>query len=353
MARLEFPYFFHESLSFALFRTYGIPSIASLLHSTGRLTSPSYVDLRLADTTGLIADIMAQEYGSPEWTEGMARLNCIHAHYLDQGLISQDDMRYTLALFACEPVRWVARYEWRPMSEVERCACGVFWKALGDAMDISWDGLPTSKGDWTDGVHFLDELGAWADDYEAKYMLPTESTATVASQTLNALLELAPTVARPGLRNSVATLMDERLRRAVKVAAPPPWAAQLVIGGLTMRSYLLRYLVLPRLHWNRVETTQDKRKDGRKVFLTRYVRAPYYVEPTFWNRWGFGAWGKRLAGLPLPGGPDGAKYMPEGFTARTVGPAVGRARQDAMEDAVTLRAEGKARCPFSGMKPVA
>jgi hypothetical protein len=42
--------------------------------------------------------------------------------YQKKNLISNDDLLYTLSLFAIEPVRWVKRYEWREMTEMEICA---------------------------------------------------------------------------------------------------------------------------------------------------------------------------------------------------------------------------------------
>jgi hypothetical protein len=50
-----------------------------------------------------------------------ARLT-ISSLYQKKNLISNDDMLYTLSLFVLEPVRWVKRYEWREMTEMEICA---------------------------------------------------------------------------------------------------------------------------------------------------------------------------------------------------------------------------------------
>ena len=37
--------------------------------------------------------------------EAFARLNYLHGHYIKQGLISNDDLLYTLALFMLEPLK--------------------------------------------------------------------------------------------------------------------------------------------------------------------------------------------------------------------------------------------------------
>ena len=70
------------------------------------------------------------------------------------GKIKDEDMLYTLSLFALEPIRWSRRFEWRVMSDLEVCAQGTLMKALGDAMDISYDPLPGCDEGWRDGIHW-------------------------------------------------------------------------------------------------------------------------------------------------------------------------------------------------------
>lgn len=42
--------------------------------------------------------------------------------YQKAGKISNEDMIYTLALFALEPARWIKRYEWRELTDLEYCS---------------------------------------------------------------------------------------------------------------------------------------------------------------------------------------------------------------------------------------
>jgi hypothetical protein len=55
----------------------------------------------------------------------LSRINYIHGIYQKDGLISNDDMLYTLSLFAVEPRNWIARYEWRDLTDMELCALYV------------------------------------------------------------------------------------------------------------------------------------------------------------------------------------------------------------------------------------
>jgi hypothetical protein len=63
-------------------------------------------------------------------------MNYIHSGYQKAGKISQDDLLYTLSVFITEPITWVGKYEWRAMTDMEKCAIGTFWKSIGDAMGI-------------------------------------------------------------------------------------------------------------------------------------------------------------------------------------------------------------------------
>lgn len=47
--------------------------------------------------------------------------------------------------------------------DVEKCAIGVFHKALGDAMEIPFHRLPSYNTGWRDEMHFVNEIpiGHW------------------------------------------------------------------------------------------------------------------------------------------------------------------------------------------------
>src|ERR1700759_4904685 len=61
----EFPALFEKGLQFALFRTYGIPSISKLLVKTTQLSTETNVPKRYADTGVLLADMYGAEPDSP------------------------------------------------------------------------------------------------------------------------------------------------------------------------------------------------------------------------------------------------------------------------------------------------
>ena len=220
IAELDFPFTFEKSLQFALFRTYGIPSISKLLVQTNQFSEARTATKRYADTTVLVAEFLGYHPTNPRSVEAIARMNYIHSQYQKPGKtnIKDDDLLYTLALFAGEPIRWIDQYEWRKLEDFEKCAIGTFWKAIGDAMGIGYQNLRsgTEGGTpWTDGLQWLDELNEWSVKYEEKYMVPDKNNQKTAEQTVAILLYNLPKSAKPYGRKIVSALMDDRLRTAM------------------------------------------------------------------------------------------------------------------------------------------
>ena len=144
-----------------------------------------------------------------------ARVRWLHSGYRASGKITDFDMLYTLALFALEPVRFINSYEWRQLSDLERCAIGTFWKSAGDALDISYEALPSGPNGFKDGIHWLEEMEAWRLDYEAVHMVPDVKNRKVADQTTAVLVYLLPNALVPVGLQFVSYMMDDRLRRAM------------------------------------------------------------------------------------------------------------------------------------------
>lgn len=338
VAELEFPFTYEKALQFALFRTYGIPSISTLLVATSQLSNPATAPKRYVDTTVLIKEFMGHPPTSARTLEAIGRMNYLHRHYQRAGRISNDDMLYTLALFALEPIRWIDRYEWRQLEDVEKCAIGTFWKSMGDVMEISYDALLLQSGNdpkrkhnefFIDGLHWLDELRQWAEGYEQRAMLPHANNHTTADQTTHLLLWNVPTALKPLGKSLVSALMDPLLRTAMIYPTPPAFLLTLTPTLLRTRAFLLRHFSLPRParfavhHPSRdptsTSTSTSSPPNSGRYTLSHYDNAPFYVPPTLWRRWGPGSWAVRAMGLPLPG-DEKEKYVPEGYLVSEVGP---------------------------------
>ena len=142
-------------------------------------------------------------------------MNWLHDRYRKSGKIKDDDMLYTLSLFALEPMRWTRNLEWRDLSDLERCAMAVYWKNLGEVMSIPYDALPSSKSGWMNGLEWLSELQTWSKAYEVKNMVPNATNKTLALATVDVGLTNVPKFLKPVALQFAAALLDQRLRRAM------------------------------------------------------------------------------------------------------------------------------------------
>ncbi|GAB7350864.1 hypothetical protein MBLNU459_g1388t1 [Dothideomycetes sp. NU459] len=348
LLKFEFPFTTEKALQFALFRTYGIPTISKVLTGTTQLSNRESASKRFTDTGFLILEFIGQEPSSPRSLAALSRMNYIHSLYQKSGLISNDDMLYTLSLFALEPIRWVQRYEWRDFTQMETCAMGVFWEEVGKAMNINYNCLPSAKTGWKDGVHWIEEVEAWSIAYEKRYMVPDINNKKTADHTTNILLWSVPDWLRSFGLQAVSTLMDQRLREAMMYSPPSAIVRQLIQGILVTRKYAIRYLALPRPSFMELQQISDPDKQGRQRKLV-WDAEPWYVEGSFRNRWSLQAWIDWIGGRPIPG-DQGDKFQPKGIKTFGVGPksmqGKGLAECDAEIAAIKARAAGRG-CPMA------
>jgi hypothetical protein len=125
--QLEMPHFSRFSTAFALFRTYGILTISNILlkylplnyslltSRTSQLLDVKTGGKRYMDTGILVSDFTTYPFDSERHARAIARMNWLHSNYN----ISNDDKLYTLSVFLTVPQRWLEKYEWRPLTELE------------------------------------------------------------------------------------------------------------------------------------------------------------------------------------------------------------------------------------------
>ena len=101
LSTYEFPWDINQSLSFALFRTYAVPSIGNLLDRTGAFTRQT--QKRYDDTAILLEVPLVEGFDSASGKAAIRRINQMHKMYD----ISNDDMLYVLSTFVVCPVQWV------------------------------------------------------------------------------------------------------------------------------------------------------------------------------------------------------------------------------------------------------
>ncbi|KAL4925843.1 uncharacterized protein BDV17DRAFT_167312 [Aspergillus undulatus] len=348
LVQYEFPFFFTKALQFALFRTYGIPTISKVLTKTSQFSGANTSLKRYTDTSALVQEFVGQPPSAARGQAAIVRTRYLHSGYRDSGKILDSDMLYTLGLFAVQPVRFIKKYEWRELSDVEKCAIGTFWKSVGDGLEVPYDALPSGKTGFRDGLHWLEEVMAWSDAYEEECMLPDAKNREVADQTTAVLVYLIPKPLQFIGLNFVSFMMDDRLRKAMLYTSPHPLFTKLFSTLLSTRRFIMRYLSLPRPHFLRYTTFTESQTVKERIFITQWDGAPYYVKPTLWNRWGPGAWYTWALGRPLPG-DEGGKYYPQGYLISEVGPKYfeGKGGLQQREGEEELRQTRTGGCPFA------
>ena len=247
-------------------------------------------------------------------------MSFLHSPYLKAWKITSSDMLYTLSVFALEPTKWIGKYEWRHFTDLELCASGTYWKAIGDAMGISFEPLPSFGAGWKDGLHWLNEVQTWSEQYERRHMIPSKTNQRLAKAHLDVIFINVP---RPFLITAtrfVGVLLGERLRHAMMLPAPSSTHIWLLNGLLGIRKFALRCLALPRPALLRKNyLSADPNPQTGKYSAKEYLSYPWYVTATFRRRWGPRALFTWSIGRKLPG-DDGNQYLPEGYKVSEVGP---------------------------------
>jgi hypothetical protein len=226
MGTREFPWDMTQALSFALFRTYAVPSIGALLARTGELTERP--QKRYDDTVLILDAVLEHGTDSAEGRTAIRRMNQMHRSYD----ISNDDLRYVLATFVVTPIRWVDAYGWRRMTEVERIASANYYRDLGRHMGIR--DVPET---WQGFSRLLDA-------YERDRFGLDPGGRTVAESTLALLATFPPNDRLPerlARRISLAT-MDDPLLDAFAFPRPGRVMRGLVRAGLRARGRVVRFL---------------------------------------------------------------------------------------------------------------
>lgn len=222
LSTFEFAWDIKKALEFALFRTYGVPSISGLLSKTGAFRKDT--QKRYDDTELLLAEIAESGQDSVRGQVAMTRINDMHGRYR----ISNDDMLYVLSTFVTEPKHWLDRFGRRALTTFEIDASVNYYRALGKKMGIN--DIPQS----------FDAFDAYKNTYEVNHFRYAPSNPEIANATRDLLLSFYLTQRLVPLgRPVVHALCDPRLRQAMGFTDPPYWLEKLAATTLNARAKLL------------------------------------------------------------------------------------------------------------------
>jgi hypothetical protein len=100
---------------------------------------------------------------------------------------------------------------------MERCAIGTFWKSIGDAMGIRYEGF-LAHSEWNDGLDFSEDITAWAKTYENSFMVPAATNKQTADELIPLLLFYVPKSMKPAAASMVGVMMPDILRKSMMFA---------------------------------------------------------------------------------------------------------------------------------------
>ncbi|WP_332641724.1 oxygenase MpaB family protein [Aeromicrobium sp.] len=223
----EFPWDIQQSLSFALFRTYAVPSIGRLLYDTDQFTGDT--QKRHDDTALVLESVLDEGMESQKGRSAVRRMNQMHGSYD----ISNDDMRYVLATFVVIPQRWIRDYGWRKGVEAEKVAAVRYYQRLGRLM-----GIKDIPADFAEFEELLDT-------YEDEHFAYDDKSRAVADATLNLLVSFYPRIFAKGTNLFSRALMDDHLLKAFAYKKPSRPVVWLSRASLRMRARIVR-LMPPR-----------------------------------------------------------------------------------------------------------
>lgn len=221
----EFPWDTTRALELALFRAFAVAKGSALLAGTGEFTQRP--QKRYDDTVLILSEILEHGYDSERGRAALRRMNQMHRRYA----IPNDEFLYVLSTFVFEPIRWITRFGWRPLTEQERLGGFYFWREIGRRMNIR--DLPES----------IEEFERYNIAFERAHFGYAASNELIARATRDLFLSwFLPKRLWPVGEPLVHALMDDRLLDAVGFPRPPALLRRMAAAALRLRARVLRLL---------------------------------------------------------------------------------------------------------------
>ncbi len=220
----EFSWDSIRSLEIALYRTYCVPSISSLLDRTGEFHQRT--QKRYDDTSLIVAEMCEWGYLEGRGKEALERMNWAHSHFK----ISNDDYLYVLSTFIFEPGRWIDKFGWRKLCETEKLGYYCFWREVGKRMGIQE--IPPSYV----------EFEKFSIEYERKHFRFADTNRRVGSSTRDLFASWLPRIFTPIVRYSIYAILDDSMLNAFGFPQPLPLTRPLINDALKLRGRIVRFL---------------------------------------------------------------------------------------------------------------
>ncbi len=239
----QFPWDLQRALEIALFRTFSSPSVSALLDKTGEFKRAG--QKRYDDTGVLIGEFMQNGYDSESGMRAITQMNAIHAHYP----IPNEDYLYVLSTFIFDPIEWIEKFGWRKLTANEKSALFYFFREVGIRMNLK------------DIPETADDFKNFANEYEKKHLMFSETNRNVANATVKIVQKWYPGFLSPLIRTATAALIDDKMRMAFGYAKPNRFVVGYFYFLLYIRKLFIRFVDFeksPKLLENSLNRTYPK-----------------------------------------------------------------------------------------------
>jgi hypothetical protein len=236
-----------RALEFALFRTFCVPTISSLLDRTGEFGERA--QKRYDDTDLIVSELMEWGYDSDRGRRALRKVNQLHGRFQ----IANADFLYVLSTFIFEPIRWNARFGWRPMCAHEKLAMFYFWREVGRRMNIKE--LPTD----------YESFERFNVTYERENYCYSDTNHRVGGATRDLFIGWFPGLLHPVVRPAIYAMMEDPLLDGFGFPKPTQSMRRLVRGGLRLRAGIQRCLPGRRKPFLRTEMRHRSYPQGYRI----------------------------------------------------------------------------------------
>lgn len=226
----DFAWDSEQALSLALFRTYAVPEISTVLAGTREFLDRG--QKRYDDTELVYGHMGKRDLEAGDGGTALRRMNAMHGAFD----IDHDLFVYVLSTFVLEPLRWGQRWGWRPSTDRERRATVVWHNDLGHRMGLRE--LPQTWQEWD----------AWNRRFEAERFRFHPDNRLVGDATIQLLLDRkVPAPLHDAARVVVRAMIDEpRLLDAFGYEPAPRAVVRAVDLALRSRALVQRHLLPER-----------------------------------------------------------------------------------------------------------
>lgn len=347
LQELEFPAAFTKARTVALLKAGGIPTMSKLFAATGQNNNRNG-GKRMIDTEIILREAQSRHPASERYMQAVARMNYLHSRYRQAGKILDEDLLHTLGSGVVEIFRVVDTEEWRKLSDVEKCAIGIFHRNLGEDMGIPFSQLPSFASGWENGLHFAQELNDWTILYEKQVAEPRPTNDAYVRVYVDSATKSLPQAITILTRKLVAAELDSTMRTSLCLESPGLILTTSISTYKWIRKLFLRHFCLPRPSALAVKAVDDRPNPASGLYnFQQLSMRPWYVQPTFQTQWSLSALVLRLFGGKVPRGSE-TKYHPEGYDLMTIGPErnVGKGLDEMGTVIDYMKARGLVECPF-------